>query len=316
MWQTIDLRELRVFLTLAEELHFGRTAEQLGLTPSRVSQSVRELEHKLGGQLVHRTSRRVELTAFGDRFQRKLIPAMHELNEVLERANTAARSLEGTLRLGMLSGPAGGPHLINIISAFEARHPECKVEVVQMSWDDPFARLRENDIELMASWIPLGEPDLVIGPILTRQPRILAVAPDHPLASNQTVTIEQIADHRVARFPGWPKALDDAVIPSTTPSGRPIPEARIRVGEQNILDLPVRVARREIVHPAVESAIPYMGGRDLVFIPITGMPPLRSALVWHRGTRNPKLREFIITAREILRRSGTPPGTRTAHPTP
>lgn len=313
MWQTIDLRELRVFLALAQELHFGSTAERLGLTPSRVSQSVRELEHKLGAQLVHRTSRRVQLTAFGERFLSDLTPAVQQLTAVLERANGAAHGLEGTLRLGLLSGPAGGPHLIKIISAFEARHPECNVEVVQMSWDHPFARLREQDIDLMASWIPLGDPDFVIGPLLSRQPRVLAVAPDHPLANHKTVTIDHVADHHVPRFPGWPPALDEAIIPSRTASGRPIPEIKIRVGEQNILDLPVRVARGEIVHPAVESVIPYMGGRDLVFIPITGMPPLRSALIWRRGTRNPKLREFITTARDVLRRSRPPSTTRAAH---
>ena len=69
MWQTIELRELRVFLVLAEERHFGRTAERLGLTQSRVSQSLRGLERKLGEQLVHRTSRRVTLTPRGERFR-------------------------------------------------------------------------------------------------------------------------------------------------------------------------------------------------------------------------------------------------------
>jgi DNA-binding transcriptional LysR family regulator len=76
VWQTVDLRELRLFLTLAEQLHFGRTAETLRLTPSRVSQSLRELEHKLGAQLVHRTSRRGRLTPFGDQFLRDVRPAV------------------------------------------------------------------------------------------------------------------------------------------------------------------------------------------------------------------------------------------------
>ena len=58
MWEIIELRELRVFLTLADELHFGRTAERLRLTPSRVRQRVRGLEQKLGAQLAHRDRRR------------------------------------------------------------------------------------------------------------------------------------------------------------------------------------------------------------------------------------------------------------------
>ena len=64
MWETVELREIRVFLALAQELHFGRAAERLGITQSRVSQSLRELELKLGESL-HRTSRRVALTGTG-----------------------------------------------------------------------------------------------------------------------------------------------------------------------------------------------------------------------------------------------------------
>jgi DNA-binding transcriptional LysR family regulator len=301
MWQTVDLGEVRAFLTLAEELHFGRTAERLQVTPSRVSQSLRGLEHKLGAQLVHRTSRRVQLTRFGERFLADVRPAYDQLTGVLERTGAAARSLEGSLRLGLLSGPAGGEHLVEIIGAFEALHPECKVEVVQMSWDDPFRPLRENDVELMASWIPLKEPDLVVGPILTSQPRVLAVASDHPLAERDSVDVEDLAGCRVARIEGWPKELNEAVVPFRTPSGRRIPGSRFRVGERAFLDVSVRVARGEFVFATVASAGPAMG--DLVIVPMTGMPQLRSALVWRRPARDPKLRGFLGVAREVLRGS-------------
>jgi DNA-binding transcriptional LysR family regulator len=306
MWQAVDLGEVRVFLTLAEELHFGRTAERLQVTPSRVSQSLRGLEHKLGAQLVYRTSRRVQLTRFGERFLAEVRPAYDQLASVLERTNAAARSLEGTLRLGLLSGPAGGPRLVEIIGAFEALHPECKIEVVQTSWDDPFGPLRENDVELMASWIPLKQPDLVVGPILTRQPRVLAVARDHPLAERDSVDVEELADYRVPRFEGWPKELNEAVVPSRTPSGRPIPGSRFRVGERAVLDVLVRVARGEFVFATVASAVPHMGEFDLVFVRMTGTAPLRSALVWRRPARDPKLREFLGVARKILRGSNKP----------
>jgi DNA-binding transcriptional LysR family regulator len=301
VWQTVDLRELRLFLILADELHFGRTAETLRLTPSRVSQSLRELEHKLGAQLVHRTSRRVQLTPFGERFLRDVRPALEQLDGVLERSNAAVRRLEGTLRLGLFSGPAGGPHLVEIIHAFEVLHPECNVDVVNMSWDDPFRRLRENQVELMASWLPLKQPDLVVGPILTSQPRVLAVAHDHPLADRDTVDVEEFADHRIPRFDNWPRELNDALAPSETPGGLPIPHTRIALGDRAVLDVAVQVARGELVWPTVSSAAPYMGGDfDLVFVPITGMPPLRSALVWRRPARDPKLRAFIRVARDVL----------------
>jgi DNA-binding transcriptional LysR family regulator len=300
MWRAVDLRELRLFLTLAEELHFGRTAERLRLTPSRVSQSLRALEDKVGAQLVHRTSRRVRLTQFGERFVREVRPAVGQLDAVLERTTAAAQRLEGTLRLGILSGPAGGPHLVEIISAFEALHPECNVEVVALSWDDPLARLRDDQIQLTASWIPLGQSDLVVGPILSSQARVLALARDHPLAQRDSVDVEELADYQVSRFEDWPKELHEAMVPSRTPGGRPIPSTRVPVGDRGLLDLSVRVARGEFVHPTVASAAGYLGDLELAFVPLTGMPPLRSALVWRRPARDPRLRAFIRIARETL----------------
>jgi DNA-binding transcriptional LysR family regulator len=300
MWQAVELRELRLFLTLAEELHFGRTAEKLQLTPSRVSQSLRALEQKLGVQLVHRTSRRVKLTSFGEEFLRDLSPRLEQLDDVLDRANATGRSVEGTLRLAIFSAPAGGPHLVDIIRSFEEVHSSSTVEVSQVSWDDPLAGLREGDVDLMATWLPLEQPDLVVGPVLTKQARVLAVSHDHPLADRETVDVEELADHRLPRFDNWPKELHDVFSPSRTPRGRRIEHLRIATGERQVSDVAVRVARRELVYPAVESAISYMG--DLTFIPITGMPELRSALVWRRPARDPTLRAFIRVARDVLGR--------------
>jgi DNA-binding transcriptional LysR family regulator len=76
MWETLELRELRVFLTLAEELHFARTAERLSLTPSRVSQMIRTLEARVGAKLFARTSRRVKLTTLGEELQRQALPTV------------------------------------------------------------------------------------------------------------------------------------------------------------------------------------------------------------------------------------------------
>jgi DNA-binding transcriptional LysR family regulator len=305
MWETIELRELRVFLTLAEELHFGRTAERLRLTPSSVSQSVRGLERKLGAQLAHRTSRRVQLTSFGRLFVSELGPAYAQLTAGLENLTTAAGSVEGTLRLGLLSGPAGGPRLLDVLSAFDTLHPACEVDVVQLAWGDPLAQLRAGDVDLMVSWLPLEQADLVVGPTVSSDSRVLAVAPDHPLAERDHVTVEDLADFDVARFDGWPRELHEAFIPARTPSGRSIPFTHIPAGERSALELATRVARGELVHPTVSSAARYLGPFELTFVPIRGLRPFRSALVWRRGTSDARVREFIRVARGVLSRKSS-----------
>jgi DNA-binding transcriptional LysR family regulator len=301
MWEAIDLRELRVFLTLAEELHFRRTADRLRLTPSRVSQTLRELEHKLGAQLVHRTSRRVQLTSYGRRFREEVGPVYGDLLRVLEQAHAGTRSLAGSLRLGLFSGPAEGHHLRGIVDAFGALHPDCDVDIVQLSWDDPLERLRGGDVDLMACWLPLEQPDLVVGPILSRERRVLAVAREHLLAGRESISFEELADYAVPRLDGWPRDLHETLFPSKTPSGRPIAGVRIPVGSRNFLEIAHRVARQELVFPTVASAQPFGAPFDLAYVPITGMASARSALIWRRRERDPKLREFIRVARDVLR---------------
>jgi hypothetical protein len=98
-----------------------------------------------------------------------------------------------------------------------------------------------------------------------------------------------------------PRELHATLFPTKTPSGRPVAGVRIPVGERNFLEIAHRVARQELVLPTVASAKPYGAPHDVDYVPITGMPPARSALVWRRHTRDPKLRELIRIAREVLR---------------
>jgi DNA-binding transcriptional LysR family regulator len=209
----------------------------------------------------------------------------------------------------VFSGPAGGPRLLELLSAFHALHPECEVEIVQLRWDDPLDQLRTGEVDLMVSWLPLDQPDLVVGPTVSRGSRALAVAPDHPLAARDHVTVEDLADFRVPRYDGWPRELHEAWIPATTPRGRSIPYARIPAGERGALEIATRVAQGELVHPTATSAGPYLGPFELRFVPIKGLPPFRSALIWRRGSNEAKVREFIRVAREVLSRRA--PRTRT-----
>lgn len=302
MWEAVDLDELRVFLTLCDELHFGRTAERLRLSSSRVSQLVRALETKLGVRLVHRTSRRVELTADGERFRADVAVAYGQLIDVLRRTEAAHRPLQGTLRVRTFSGPSAGPHLLDVVAAFEAAHPSCRVEVQQLQQHDMFGALRRGDVDAITSWLPVEEPDVVVGPVLTVEPRVLAVARDHPLASEETVSVEQLADHRVPRFAALPKAVREAWIPARTPSGRPIPYTLVDLPDRNLADLTTRIVRGELVHPTVRGVVRHLGS-GIVYVPFSDLPPSRSALIWRRPATDAKLRAFIEVARDALRRA-------------
>lgn len=94
----MELRDIEIFLTLAEELHFGRTAERLHISQSRVSQSIKKQERRLGAVLFDRTSRVVRLTSLGEQLRDDLLPVQRELRRIMERAARAAHGGDPGLR--------------------------------------------------------------------------------------------------------------------------------------------------------------------------------------------------------------------------
>ena len=187
-----ELREIRIFLTLAHELHFGRTAEQLGLTQSRVSQSLRSLETRLGEQLVERTSRRVRLTTAGEKLRAEVGPAYAQLVDALRPSSPAKDSLTGLLRLGVAHASLVAAPLLNVIEIFESRHPQCLVEIVELPFHDRPGPLRRGGIDFMLTRLPFQNPDFVVGPIVDSEQRVLAVARSSPLAKRTSVSIEDL----------------------------------------------------------------------------------------------------------------------------
>jgi DNA-binding transcriptional LysR family regulator len=117
----VELRDIEILLVLAEELHFGRTAERLHITPSRVSQCVKAQERRIGTALFERTSRKVVLTPIGRQLIDDLGPVHRQLRESLRRAEQAARGTVGLLRLGMIA--ANVDDLRPYFDAFAAAAP-------------------------------------------------------------------------------------------------------------------------------------------------------------------------------------------------
>jgi DNA-binding transcriptional LysR family regulator len=298
MWEHVDLREIRVFLMLCEELHFGRTAERLRISRTRVSQTIQALEAKMGTPLFERSSRRVALTESGARLRAEIAPVHEQMSEALRRVHAAGGAIEGTLRLGQLSAPAGGHRLLQVVDAFRARHPACEVEITTTPAVDPYGQLRRGELDVMASWLPLAQPDLVVGPVLFSEPRVLLAAHDHPLAGRSEVSVEDLADYCVPRLPPIPPELHETWIPSRTPSGRPIRSVEIRVSHHDIGHLAARILRGEVVHPTIASILRYMGLDGLVCIPITDMPPMESGLVWRRSCKDARVFAFARLVEE------------------
>jgi DNA-binding transcriptional LysR family regulator len=290
------MAQAEAFLAVAEELHFGRAADRLHVSQPRVSRLIAALERQVGGMLFERTSRRVTLTPLGAQFHAELGAAYAQLQAALDHARRAAREAAGQLCIGFTT-TTEGPALSRLIAVFEARHPECQVTLREVPVAGPYPALRTGEIDVLIHWLVVHEPDLTAGPAIGHQDRVVAVALSHPLARQETVSVEDLAGQPVARRPeGFPAALWEAFVPANTPSGKPVPPTHDIRSHHEALAL---AARGLIVHPTVASTAQLLRRDDIALVPITGLPPIRIGLIWRSTGYNARIRALAATARSI-----------------
>jgi DNA-binding transcriptional LysR family regulator len=289
---SVELRDIEIFLALAEELHFGRTAERLHLSQARISQSIKKQERRLGAALFDRSSRVVTLTPLGARLRDDLRKGYDQIHEGLARATAAGQDLSGTLRLGVMG--TLGHELRPLIDLFLARHPGCDVVVQEFHFSDPFTPLRAGESDLQLMWAPVREPDLTAGPVALTEGRVLAVANGHPLAARASASLEDLGDHpSVNTGPRMPDYWTEAMIPARTPSGRLVPRGPHAQTFHEVLTI---VAAGGAVCPLNEHVTRYYTHPGITYLPIADAPPTEWILVWPTAGESPRVRAFARLA--------------------
>jgi DNA-binding transcriptional LysR family regulator len=284
----MELREIEAFLAVAEELHFGRAASRLYRSQARVSQLVRSLEGRVGARLFERSSRRVALTPLGSSLAAELRTPHEQLRDAVQRARLAATRVGGLLRVGFYSVLIGNL-LSSGLQRFQRQHREATVSLIGLPWNDLLGPLRRDEIDVLAAWVPLGAPDLVQGPVICWQDRVLIVAADHVLAGRRAATLEDVADHGAYELvPPFPEPLRSAVLPPATPCGRPIDRQPVTSFTHVLTLLPH--SRR--VHASVVAAQQLLDRPGLAFVPIPDLPPLAAGLVWRSAAETATILAF------------------------
>lgn len=294
----IEMRELRLFLVLAEELHFGRAAERLGLTSSRASQTLRALERKIGGRpLFDRTSRVVTLTEAGRALHSELVPLVIGLDNTITRARARAAG-PGSIRVGILNAASGSTVLNKAVKLFEEANEGATVRLAATPLNDRLGPLRRREVDLTVTRLPLAQPDIVIGPLLARgDPRVVMVAIDHPLAAQPDVSVEAFADLPI-RKPADAPELAEASCPSHTPSGRPIVPADVEVND--VSELLLLIAQGRVVHSTVAPFAEHFRHPGIAIVPVRDLPPSSTALAWLRGHEHPARDTFVAVVEHVI----------------
>jgi len=186
----MELRHLRYFLAVAEELHFARAAERLHIEQSPLSRAVKELEYDLGVQLFERTTRSTRLTWAGQVFLEDVRRVFTAVDQAKDNAKSAASGYHGTLRIALSDGIAPA-RLATLLARCRAEEPEVEIRLFQTPLGQQVKGLREDLYDAgFAQSADAGE-GIIAEPIWT-DPVVVAVPARHPLLVHKHVPLEEL----------------------------------------------------------------------------------------------------------------------------
>ena len=196
----LDLRQLRYFVAVAEECHFGRAAQRLHMAQPPLSQAIRRLEEDLGVELLERTTRRVALTPAGERFLERSRQILHEVDQAAREAARIAAGEIGRVVIGVV-GSATYALLPPVARRLREEYPDIDFEFTsEMLTADQVSRLGDGTIDIALMRPPLATEGLLLR-VLRSEPLVVALPESHPLASRDVLDLGELRDETFVTYP-------------------------------------------------------------------------------------------------------------------
>jgi DNA-binding transcriptional LysR family regulator len=188
----MELRQIRSFLSIAETLHFGRTAELIHLSQPALSLQIRALEEDVGVRLFERNRRKTTLTAAGVAFRDDAVAAISQLDQASRRARLAANGKLGLLRIGFIS-TAGVEIVPNIVRQFRELNPEVEFSLRAIPTADQVQMLETGSLDVGFLRLPIGGHSALDVVTVHREPFVLVVPASHKLAKRKRVRLSEVS---------------------------------------------------------------------------------------------------------------------------
>jgi DNA-binding transcriptional LysR family regulator len=291
----MELRHLRYFVAVAEELHFGRAAVRLRVAQPALSQQIKQLEQELGVLLLARTKRRVALTEPGRLFLPEARRTLSHAAAAIDVARRAAAGHAGRLRIGYVDSALWGA-LPAVVAAFREAHPAVAITLLERLPAQQASALRAGDIDVGVGPQPTDTGAFDTAPF-SEDSVMIALPSAHPLAARDAVDLADLADESwVLIASRVPSRLRDLTIAACAAAGfapRVAQEAR----QLDALVALVSAGLGVTFVPGTAARLPRPG---VAVRPVRGLD-LRFRLValWRSGEPPPTVRSFLEVVRAV-----------------
>ena len=291
----MELRQLRYFVTVAQELHFGKAAERLQITQPALSKQIRVLETELEIQLFIRTKRSVNLTKAGEVFFAQAQQLLQQAEEAIQLAKRTALGEVGRLTIGF-TATATYTVLPELIRDFRSRYPQVEVEMLQLCTEEQVAALNRGEIDLGFLHPPIDARGLEIYPILSED-FILVLPPQHRLIDKQSLFLKDLAAESFLLHPRQEGPfLYDGFLKLCRQAGF---EPQI-VKEVNSHQTRICLVAAGMGITFIPAGLQTSISNDLVYKPMEDLPiKLEFAAAWRSLATMPVLQEFLTLLRSM-----------------
>jgi len=196
----MELRTLRYFVAVAEELHFGHAAERLHIAQPALSQQIRKLERQLGVQLLSRTKRRVTVTQPGAFLLEAARLILRQADAAVAGVQSARQGLIGRLGIGLITAVTFRGHVFNVLREFRERCPGVAVTLKVMTSVEQIRALHQGEIQIGFVRMPVNDASVALETVV-REELLVALPRKHRLATAKTIRLADLADDRFVMLP-------------------------------------------------------------------------------------------------------------------
>ncbi|OLP15533.1 LysR family transcriptional regulator [Leptolyngbya sp. 'hensonii'] len=287
----MELRHLRYFIILAEELHFGRAAERLHIAQPPLSQQIRQLEVELGFQLFYRTKRKVQLTEAGQLFLGRCQDILQQLEQAIQLGQQAHRGEAGHLRVGFV-GSAAYNVLPPILRAFRSQTPTVTLELQELTTDQQLRWLQEGRIDIGFVRPPV-KGSTIHSTVIFQESLIVALPESHILTTQTHVATKSLFQESFILFPrSLAPGLYDPIISLCRQAGFSPQIAQEAIQMQTIVSL----VAAEMGVAIVPASLQNLQRQGVVYKTLQEeTPTVELALIW-RVHPSPTVQRFLEIA--------------------
>lgn len=299
----MELRHLRYFVAVAEEMHFTRAAQKLGIGQPPLSQQIQMLERELGTPLFRRLPRGVALTEAGRSFFDDARAILAQVDRAAEQARRVARGEQGRLRVGLINSAPFHPFVPRVIREFGQRYPEVALAIDENSTPALAAAVLNETADIAFVRPLLGDSAGLATEHLFDEDMLIALPQGHPLARFRTLSLWALASENFVLFPRLVgSGLYDEIIAACQRSGF---SPRVAQEASQVTSI-VNLVAAGLGVSLVPASMQQIHSEGVTYRAIAGdAPRARMSLIYRAGEDSPTVANMIALARE---RVGKPRG--------